>query len=322
MTNNEAVFTKDLQNKKINVVRAFDAPLNLVWQAWTESEILDQWWAPKPYRAETKIMDFREGGYWLYQMVGPQHTEHSSWCKEEYKTIIILQKIANAVSFCDENGITDTGFPTMNWEKNFIDGGEHTTVNIDIYFDKEADMQTIVGMGFQEGFTAGLSNLDHYLSTGFKIRKDLKTSNAARVTTYLNFPGNTEEAFNFYKEVFKGEFTGKKLTRFGDIEVPAEIQMSEADKKLIIHGELTIMGGHVLMATDAPESMGFKLQTGNNMHINLEPESREETERLFNELSAGGVVTMPLSDMFFGAYFGSLIDKYGINWMLSYQVNE
>ncbi|MDB5149731.1 MAG: hypothetical protein JWQ57_3751, partial [Mucilaginibacter sp.] len=62
MTNNEAVFTKDLQNKKINVVRTFNAPLNLVWQAWTESDILDQWWAPKPYRAETKLMDFREGG--------------------------------------------------------------------------------------------------------------------------------------------------------------------------------------------------------------------------------------------------------------------
>lgn len=316
---NEAVFTKDLQNKKLNVVRAFDAPLDLVWRAWTESEMLDQWWAPKPYRAETKEMDFREGGRWIYQMVGPEHTEHSSWCKEEFKTIVVPQKITNAVSFCDEKGVTDTEFPVMNWEKNFTGEGERTTVNIDIYFDRLTDLEKIVGMGFQEGFTAGLSNLDDYLAAGFRLRKEMKTSNAPRVTTYLNFPGNTEEAFLFYKEVFRGEFTGKKLTRFSDIELPAEVQMKEEDKKLIIHAELTIMGGHVLMATDAPESMGFKLHTGNNMHINVEPESREETERLFNELSAGGVVSMPLSDMFFGAYFAELTDKFGINWMLTYQ---
>lgn len=79
------------------------------------------------------------------------------------------------------------------------------------------------------------------------------------------------------------------------------------------------MGGHVLMATDAPESMDFKMVHGNNMHINVEPESREETDRLFKELSQGGNVTMPLEDMFFGAYYGSLTDKYGINWMLNFQ---
>ena len=95
--------------------------------------------------------------------------------------------------------------------------------------------------------------------------------------------------------------------------------MSDTDKKLILHAELTIMGGHILMATDAPESMGFKMVHGNNMHICLEPESREETKRLFDELSAGGKVTMPLEDMFFGAYFAEFKDKYGINWMLSFQ---
>jgi len=73
------------------------------------------------------------------------------------------------------------------------------------------------------------------------------------------------------------------------------------------------------MATDAPESMGFKIQPGNNMHINLEPGSREETERLFVALSEGGVVTMPLQDIFWGAYFASFTDKYGVNWMLNYQ---
>lgn len=175
-------------------------------------------------------------------------------------------------------------------------------------------------MGFKEGFTAGLENLDHYLSTRFKLRKENKTSNKARVTTYLNFNGNTEEAMNFYKKVFNGKFTGKGLRRFSDIEMPEGMPpMSEENKKLIIHAELTILGGHVLMATDAPESMGFKLVSGNNMHINLEPETREETERLFKELSAGGEVSMPLADMFFGVYFAEFKDKYGINWMLSHQ---
>ena len=142
----------------------------------------------------------------------------------------------------------------------------------------------------------------------------------ARVTTYLNFPGKTEEAFNFYKKVFKGKFTGAGLKRFGDIEMPADIPpMSDADKKLIIHAELTIMNGHVLMATDSPESMGFKMEYGNNMHINVEPESRAEAERLFQELSEGGKVSMPLQDMFWGAYFASFTDRYGVNWMINHQ---
>lgn len=139
-----------------------------------------------------------------------------------------------------------------------------------------------------------------------------------RVTTYLNFPGNTEEAFNFYKEVFNGEFTGKGLQHFRDVNVPAEVPMTDEIKDLIIHAELTIFGNHILMATDAPESMGFKMIHGNNMHIHLEPDSREETERLFNALSEGGNVIMPMADMFFGAYYGACSDKYGINWMFTY----
>jgi PhnB protein len=82
--------------------------------------------------------------------------------------------------------------------------------------------------------------------------------------------------------------------------------LDDATKKLIIHAELTILGGHVLMATDSPESMGFKMEYGNNMHVNLEPDSREETKRLFDALSQGGNVTMPLSDMFWGATLAAL----------------
>ena len=88
---------------------------------------------------------------------------------------------------------------------------------------------------------------------------------------------------------------------------------------MVLHVELPIIGGHILMGTDAPKEMGFTLKQGNNMHICLEPETREEADRLFNELSVGGNITMPMADMFFGSYFGEFSDKYGINWMINYQ---
>ena len=140
----------------------------------------------------------------------------------------------------------------------------------------------------------------------------------ARVNTYLNFPRKTEEAFNFYKSVFGGDFGGMGIARFGDIPAQEGMPpMAESDKNLVMHIELTILGGHVLMGTDAPESMGFHVNFGNNVHISLEPDTREETRRLFEALSAGGKITMDLQDMFWGAYYGSVTDKYGVQWMVN-----
>lgn len=139
----------------------------------------------------------------------------------------------------------------------------------------------------------------------------------ARVSTYLNFPGLTEEAFNFYKSIFGGEFDGG-INRMGSVpQQEGAPPMSEADKNLVMHVALPILGGHVLMGTDATESMGFKLIAGNNVFINLEPDTRVETERLFNALSAGGTVGMQLQEMFWGDYFGSCTDRYGIQWMFN-----
>ena len=161
MTKRETVFTKDTGNKKLTVIRAFDAPLGQVWKAWTESEILDKWWAPKPYRAETKKMDFREGGFWLYKMVSPEGG--GDWCKEIFKSIDRHKSITNAVSFCDEEGNLNPDFPVMHWKKQFSDTGSGTTVTIEITFNTDDDLEAILKMGFQEGFIAGLSNLDEYL---------------------------------------------------------------------------------------------------------------------------------------------------------------
>ena len=140
----------------------------------------------------------------------------------------------------------------------------------------------------------------------------------ASVSTYLNFPGNTEEAFNYYKSIFGGEFFGQGIMRFADIpEMPGSPPISESDKNMVMHVELRILGVHSLMGTDAPESMGFKVIQGNNTHINIQPDTRAQTKELFDKLSSGGKVTMDLQDMFWGDYFGSCSDKYGINWMFN-----
>lgn len=123
----------------------------------------------------------------------------------------------------------------------------------------------------------------------------------ARVSTYLNFARSTEQAFNFYRSVFGTDFNGP-IMRFRDIpEQPGQPPLAEADKNLVMHIELPILSGHVLMGTDAPESMGFSLTQGNTVMINLEPDTRAETDKLFAALGAGGKVDMPLQAMFWGA---------------------
>ncbi|HQZ70213.1 MAG: VOC family protein [Anaerolineae bacterium] len=139
----------------------------------------------------------------------------------------------------------------------------------------------------------------------------------SRVSTYLNFPRSTEAAFLFYKSVFGTDFAGP-IMRFGDIPAqPDQPPAAEADKNLVMHVELPILAGHVLMGTDAPESMGFTVTSGNSMTINLEPDTRAETDRLFTALADGGKVEMPLADMFWGDYFGSLEDRFGTRWMFN-----
>lgn len=139
----------------------------------------------------------------------------------------------------------------------------------------------------------------------------------ARVSTYLNFNRNTEAAFLFYRSVFGTEFSGP-IARMGEVPAaPDASPMSDADKALVLHVELPILGGHVLMGTDASESMGFTLVQGNNCHLNLEPDTRVETKRLFDALSVGATIEMPLGEMFWGGYFGSLTDQFGTKWMFN-----
>ena len=138
------------------------------------------------------------------------------------------------------------------------------------------------------------------------------------INPYLNFNGNTEEAFNFYKSVFGGEFI--TLMRFKD--APEVDKIPPSDREKIMHVSLPIGQGNVLMATDALESCGHSLTPGNNFYICIAVESKEEAERLFSGLSEGGKIQMPLQDMFWGAYFGMFTDKFGIQWMVSYDHNQ
>jgi len=309
-------FSVNKETSTVTVKREFAAGLSLVWDAWTKPEILDQWWGPKPYHVETRSMDFREGGYWLYAMISPENVANFS--RLDFQKIEPQKNFSGRASFCDETGKINTDFPSSVWSNIFQEKDGHTTVSVNIKFDKLKDLETLVNMRFQEGFTMALGNLDQYLEAQGKLRKDLNTNNMIKVATYLNFPGNTEEAMNFYKSVFKTEFSGQGIQRFGDIpQQPGQPHIAESVKKMILHSELPITAGHILMATDAPKEMGFTVTPGNNMHISINLDNREETKRIFDELSTGGTVVMPLMDMFWGAYYGQFTDKYNINWMVN-----
>jgi uncharacterized protein YndB with AHSA1/START domain len=162
--NSKMQIDKDLDNKKMTLTRSFDAPVSDVWRAWTESELLDQWWAPKPWKAETKSMDFRVGGTWLYSMVGPDNTKH--WARADYTTIDPKKSFHVTDSFCDENGNKTNDAPSMKWKNSFNEKGNGTEVTVQINFDSAKDLQTILDMGFEGGFTAGLNNLDELLERG------------------------------------------------------------------------------------------------------------------------------------------------------------
>lgn len=140
----------------------------------------------------------------------------------------------------------------------------------------------------------------------------------ATINPYLNFDGNTEEVFNFYKSVFGGEFIA--LMRWKD--APEADKIPASDHQKIMHVSLPIGNGNVLMATDACESMGHTFEAGNNFQICINAESKGEADRLFNGLSAGGQVTMPLHKAFWGAYFGMFTDGFGIQWMVNYDYNQ
>jgi PhnB protein len=140
----------------------------------------------------------------------------------------------------------------------------------------------------------------------------------ATVNPYVNFNGNCEEAFNFYKSVFGGDFP--YIGRFKDM--PSEKPISDTDKNKIMHISLPISKETVLMGSDTTADFGGEAKPGKNFSISINAESEEEAKKIFNGLSANGTVTMALDKTFWGALFGMFTDKFGINWMVNYDYNQ
>ena len=161
MTNN-FVFEKDLAAKKIHVVREFNAPVEKVWTAWTDPDLLEKWWGPKPWIAKTKRMDLTVGGVWLYAMEGPEGQQHWSYVK--FTAVEAKSKFAADSFFCDEAENIIPGTPIWRWDNKFIAEGNKTKVVIEITFDNEAGMKMLMDMGFEGGFTIGLNQLDELVA--------------------------------------------------------------------------------------------------------------------------------------------------------------
>ncbi len=154
-------FSVDKEKQSVFVKREFKAPISMVWSAWTEPEILDRWWAPKPWKSKTKSMDFKVGGRRLYAMVGPEGEEH--WALAEFESITPKSNFKFLDGFCDKQGNINNELPRSDWNVDFIEQDGSTIVNITIQHESHSDLERILEMGFKEGFTMALQNLDEIL---------------------------------------------------------------------------------------------------------------------------------------------------------------
>jgi uncharacterized protein YndB with AHSA1/START domain len=157
---NKATFKTE--GTKLYVERMFNAPRSKVWKAWTDAEMLEQWWGPKPYKAVTKEFDFKEGGHWLYNMMGPKG--EAQYCWMGYKTIDPENRLTANDAFCDENGNFAPDMPVMEWEITFEDLGDTTMMREVTTFTSKEDMDKILGMGMEAGFSQGLDQLEEVLA--------------------------------------------------------------------------------------------------------------------------------------------------------------
>lgn len=157
-------FLVDKEKNQIRVTKTFDATLQMVWDTWTKAEYLNQWWAPKPYRVETKSMDFRPGGRWHYAMISLENDKH--WCIADYKTIEHHVNFSYSDAFTDENEAINTALPSTDWLVGFTAtaGAESTQVDIILQYASLQDLEKIIELGFREGFTMCIGNLDELLA--------------------------------------------------------------------------------------------------------------------------------------------------------------
>lgn len=156
-------FVVDKDNKTITVKRSFAAERSLIWDAYTKPEIMDQWWAPKPWKARTKTMDFREGGYWHYAMLGPEGEEH--WALAKYIKIQPIESFTAFDAFADADANINESMPQSEWEASFTDMGEQTLLSFVIRYNDLAQLEATIAMGFKEGLSMAMEGLDELLPT-------------------------------------------------------------------------------------------------------------------------------------------------------------
>jgi uncharacterized protein YndB with AHSA1/START domain len=161
MNNPAYDFSVDRENKTITVKREYAAPRSLVWDAYTKSELLDRWWAPKPWQAKTKTMDFREGGHWLYVMTGSEGDEH--WSFADYIDVQPQERFTGRDGFSDAEGNINTDMPQSSWEISFSDSEEGTLVSFRIMYDDLQQLEATIQMGFKEGLSMAMEGLDKLL---------------------------------------------------------------------------------------------------------------------------------------------------------------
>ncbi|MBK8484458.1 MAG: SRPBCC domain-containing protein [Saprospiraceae bacterium] len=159
-------FTVNKENNSISVKREFAAACPLVWDAYTKPEILDQWWAPEPWKTKTKSMDFREGGHWHYAMVGPAGEEHWAWA--DYEHIQIYHVFTGLDAFADIDGNINQNLPQSKWEVKFINKDPHTFVELYITYPDLEQLEATIQMGFKDGLTMAMEGLDRYFTKQIK----------------------------------------------------------------------------------------------------------------------------------------------------------
>lgn len=159
----EMDFSVNKETKTITVKKGFDAELSLVWKAYSDPEILDKWWAPKPWKAKTKSMDFRTGGHWLYAMVGPEGEEH--WSIANYSLVENQKRFIATDRFTDSEGNINKDMPQSKWETQFSSAEDGTLVTFHITYPDLAQLEATIQMGFKEGLTIAAKGLDEYFSS-------------------------------------------------------------------------------------------------------------------------------------------------------------
>jgi uncharacterized protein YndB with AHSA1/START domain len=154
-------FVVDKDQRTINVLREFKGGRQLVWDCHTKSELLDQWFAPKPLKTQTKHMDFREGGYWHYAMITPDNQKF--WGRLDYKTIDPIDSYTAQDGFCDESGVVNPNLPGSHWEVTFADANTRTLVKTIVQYASPESLQAAIDMGLKDGLTSTMERLDELL---------------------------------------------------------------------------------------------------------------------------------------------------------------